>query len=54
MDYYRTLGVSKGASLKDIKQAYRKLALQFHPDRVRQNKSIEAEEKFKKINVYLL
>lgn len=46
-DYYQLLGVAKGASADEIKKAYRKLALQYHPDR---NKSKEAEEKFKEIN----
>ncbi|MCX6810774.1 MAG: DnaJ domain-containing protein [Candidatus Berkelbacteria bacterium] len=32
-DYYKTLGVEKGASIEEIKKAYRKLALQYHPDR---------------------
>ena len=48
MDYYQTLGVSKTASDDDIKKAYRKLAMQYHPDRNKGNKS--AEEKFKEIN----
>ena len=46
-DYYEILGVSKDASAEEIKRAYRRLALQWHPDR---NKSPEAEEKFKEIN----
>ena len=46
-DYYEVLGVSKTASAAEIKSAYRKLALKWHPDR---NKSSESEEKFKQIN----
>lgn len=46
-DYYDILGVSKGASLDEIKKAYRKLALEWHPDR---NKAAGANEKFKEIN----
>ncbi len=46
-DFYKVLGLDKGASLDDIKQAYRRLALKYHPD---VNKSKEAEEKFKEIN----
>jgi preprotein translocase subunit Sec63 len=46
-DYYDILGVSKDASEKDIKRAYRRLAAKYHPD---VNHEPGAEEKFKKIN----
>jgi len=45
-DYYKILEVSESASESDIKKSYRKLALQYHPDK---NKSSGAEEKFKQI-----
>lgn len=48
IDYYKTLGIPKTASEKDIKSAYRKLARKYHPDLNPDNK--EAEAKFKEIN----
>jgi len=47
-DYYQVLGLQKEASAEEIKKAYRKLAVKYHPDKNQGNK--EAEEKFKEIN----
>ncbi|HPR66234.1 MAG TPA: DnaJ domain-containing protein, partial [Methanothrix sp.] len=46
-DYYEVLGVGKEADPKEIKSAYRKLALKYHPDR---SQEPDAEEKFKEIS----
>lgn len=48
MDYYKTLGITKTASADDIKKAFRKLAVQYHPDKNTDNP--KAETKFKEIN----
>jgi DnaJ domain len=46
-DYYEILGVSKNASIAEIKDAFRELALRYHPDR---DKSFDAQEKFKELS----
>ncbi|QIB69562.1 molecular chaperone DnaJ [Aminipila butyrica] len=47
-DYYEVLGIQKGASESEIKSAFRKMAMKYHPDKNPDNK--EAEEKFKEVN----
>jgi curved DNA-binding protein CbpA len=47
-DYYKILGVSENATQDEIKQAYKKLSMKYHPDRNPGDK--QAEEKFKEIN----
>jgi len=46
-DYYEVLGVAKSADDKDIKKAYKRLAMKFHPDRTQGDKAME--EKFKEV-----
>ena len=47
-DYYEVLGVDRGAGEEDLKKSYRRLAIQFHPDRNPGDK--QAEERFKELN----
>src|SRR3990167_3279362 len=49
-DFYEILGVSQNASDAEIKSAYRKLALQWHPDKHKGDAKKEAEQKFKEVN----
>ncbi|MCF7907484.1 MAG: molecular chaperone DnaJ [Candidatus Omnitrophica bacterium] len=49
-DYYEVIGLSKGATVDEVKKAYRQLVMKHHPDRVPENQKKVAEEKFKEIS----
>ena len=51
MDYYQILEIPRNASSDEIKKAYHKMALKYHPDK---NNDTNAEEKFKKVIIFFL
>ena len=51
MDYYQVLEIPRNASSDEIKKAYHKMALKYHPDK---NNDTNAEEKFKKVIIFFL
>ena len=50
-DYYKILGVEKSADVRDIKKAYKRLAVQFHPDKAPLAEKDSYEAKFKEVRV---
>ena len=51
-DYYRTLGLSRNASKKDIRKAFKKLSLKYHPDKNKKNPELAKQKFIKIVNAY--